>query len=689
MKKILALILSLCVVCTAFIGITLPTSAAVSLGYTGQCVWKLDGTVLTISGNGAMADHTIFPRAPWGTAVTSVIIEDGVTNIGNYSFYNCKNLKGISIPESVQKIGSHAFLNCHSLESVTIPDGVKTIGAYTFADCQSLTSIAFPDSVKSIAEDAFYNCSKLTSVTIPDSVEKLGKFVFSNCNNLKSVNIGSGIETIPEYAFRYCRSIENIDIPETVTRISTGAFYGCTGLKSIEVPDSVKRMDASVFYGCTSLTSASIGDSVRSISFQMFCGCNKLTDITLGKGVASISGFAFSKCTSLESIKIPDKVLTISTNAFSDCTKLKSITIPNRVKAIGDYVFFNCDSLKSVTLGNNVKSIGDHTFGFCENLVSLTIPKGVTEIGKGAFENCTSLAEKGTVYYCGSDAQWNQITIKAENDALESATVNNHNYNWVVDKQPTCAATGTRHEACVLCGATRSNGTVIPPTKKHTYKDTVVRPTASEDGYTIHTCTVCGDKYRDNFTNTVDGVKNMEITAGEGSLVVSWDKYSGATAYNVLVTDSKGNVVLSRIVRGGKTSTTLSCPTEIDLGKTYTIGVRVKTKNWLGTVYRDKALKTAGNSASNPASLGEITVNTSEVSKDKVTLSFGKVNGAEKYIVYLIGGGETIVKQTSKTDATLSRLKPNTTYQIKLQAKVFGTGYSKISAVLANVATSK
>jgi len=689
-KKLTLFVLSLCVMSTVLVGITLPVGAVTS-GTTGQCKWVLNGTVLTIRGEGAMADYNIHPRPPWGTAITSVILEDGVTNVGKYAFYDCKELTGISIPNTVTRIGAYAFLNCDDLENVAIPDTVRIIGAYAFADCSSITSIAIPNSVTTIAEDAFYNCTGLTSIVIPDSVTSLGRFVFSNCSNLKTISIGSGVTTIPDYAFRYCRSLKSIDIPSNIIRIGDGVFYGCTGLTSIDIPDNVKRVDAGVFYGCTNLTSASIGSGVRSVSFQMFYKCENLKDISIGDGVASISGFAFSKCKSLEKVTIPNKVLTISSNAFSDCTALKSVTIPNRVKGIGDYVFFNCKSLESAVLGNGVKSIGAHTFEHCEKLVSITIPKSVGEIGKSAFLGCTSLEQKGKVYYCGSNLQWKQISIKAENSELEGASIYNHKYSWVVDKEPTCADTGTKHEQCILCSATRSIGTVIPATKKHTYKDTVVRPTATTEGYTIHSCKVCGDKYRDNFTHNVDGVKNMFVDVSDTSLVVTWDAYSDAAKYNVYVTDSKGNFVVTKALDGYKNSVTLSWPSDIEKNKTYTIGVQVKTTKWLGTVYRDKALKVVGNTASGSADLGTPTINADEVSAAAVKLSFSEVKGADKYIVYLksANGAETVIKETAKTKITVTGLKPNTAYEVKLQAKMLGMGYSKKSGALATVTTAK
>ena len=116
--------------------------------------WTLtaDGT-LTISGTGAMKDYDYDNnRSPvyGNSSVKKVVIEDGVTSIGNSAFDNCRRLTDITIPKSVTSIGNYAFYNCSSLTSITIPDSVTSIGDYAFFYCYQLTSITLSDSVTSI-----------------------------------------------------------------------------------------------------------------------------------------------------------------------------------------------------------------------------------------------------------------------------------------------------------------------------------------------------------------------------------------------------------------------------------------------------------------------------------------------------------------------------------------------------------
>ena len=114
-------------------------------------------------------------------------IPEGITSIGDYTFYGCSSLASVTIPSSVTTIGTHAFGYCPSLTSVAIPEGVASIAIYTFYGCSSMSSVTIPSSVTTIGDSAFGNCSSLTSVTIPSSVTSIGGGAFNGCINLKTI----------------------------------------------------------------------------------------------------------------------------------------------------------------------------------------------------------------------------------------------------------------------------------------------------------------------------------------------------------------------------------------------------------------------------------------------------------------------------------------------------------------------
>ena len=121
--------------------------------------------------------------------VKKIVIEDGVTSIGDYAFRGCSSLTSITLPDSVTSIGDCAFVFCVGLSSITLPDSVTSIGDSAFKNCSSLTSITIPDRVTSIEPYAFDNCSSLTSITIPDSVTSIGESAFSNCSSLQTISL--------------------------------------------------------------------------------------------------------------------------------------------------------------------------------------------------------------------------------------------------------------------------------------------------------------------------------------------------------------------------------------------------------------------------------------------------------------------------------------------------------------------
>lgn len=163
---------------------------------SGTCgenlTWTLDdeGT-LTISGRGAMKNYYLFSwAASWCFSrelLRKVVIEDGVTTIGNYAFVGCTGLTSVIIPDSVTRIGFGAFCVCTSLTSVIIPDSVTTIGDGAFYGCTGLTNVIIPDSVTTIGERVFDNCTSLKEIYYKRGTEI----------NLKSLTVGNDAQLIP------------------------------------------------------------------------------------------------------------------------------------------------------------------------------------------------------------------------------------------------------------------------------------------------------------------------------------------------------------------------------------------------------------------------------------------------------------------------------------------------------------
>jgi hypothetical protein len=400
-KKILSIVLALCLVSTIFAALPLTAFAASTVASSvaaieGNFYYEVneDGVTVTITGyNGSDTELTI-PDTLGGYSVTI---------IGEYALDSHDNITSITIPNSVTEIGWSAFSDCpidtvninmteipwgfsndfsDTLKTVNFGNGVKTIGGYAFEYCENLTTITIPDSVTTIGDGAFYGCDDLTiycnfaTYGCAYAIKNEMSYVLLDGNVtdyedgiIYVVDNGTAI-----FAY-YTGDASELIIPDTlggypVTAIGYEAFLYCNSLTSVTIPDSVTAIGDSAFYNCENLTSVTIGNGVTTIGNNAFYACNSLTSVTIGNNVTTIGEWAFEACESLT-----------------------SITIPNSVTTIGAWAFSDCDSLISVTLGNSVTTIDVEAFYGCDSLTSITIPNSVTEIGYWAFYYCLSLTE--------------------------------------------------------------------------------------------------------------------------------------------------------------------------------------------------------------------------------------------------------------------------------------------------------
>ena len=200
-------------------------------------VWYIENNdTLHIGGTGAMPDYefvsgkyNIWTSAPWSTEkirdnTKKVIIDKGITSIGDY-----------------------AFASLNYLEEVEIPDDVTSMGRDAFYDCSSLVTIDIPKSVTEIGIAAFARCEKLENITVPENITEINDLVFNHCHALRKINIPKKVTKIGQGAFWNCESLESITIPEKITRIEDNTFENCQKLEMLAIPASVKYIGRYAF----------------------------------------------------------------------------------------------------------------------------------------------------------------------------------------------------------------------------------------------------------------------------------------------------------------------------------------------------------------------------------------------------------------------------------------------------------
>ena len=216
----------------------------IDFGSCGEnATWELykDGT-LYIKGTGAMTDYerndgATTVNTPWYDSLRSrikkIVIEKGITHIGNFAFYHCDSAKSVSIPEGVVDIGDGSFRGCLEVEEMELPNSLVSIGNGGLAGMFYLHTLTLPENLTYIGSSSL-DCG-VESITIPGSVQTIDRYAFGTENYLKTVVIEEGVEKIDDFAFSSCEKLENVTIPKSVKYIKDAAFEDCVALKSVTI----------------------------------------------------------------------------------------------------------------------------------------------------------------------------------------------------------------------------------------------------------------------------------------------------------------------------------------------------------------------------------------------------------------------------------------------------------------------
>ena len=710
-KRLLSILLAAVMVLTMLPLGLVETAWAASSGTCGdKLTWSLsdDGT-LTISGTGKMKDYGDnygMSVAPWyvgSSQVKTVIIEDGVTSIGD-----------------------RAFDGCTKLTRVVIPDSVTSIGYGSFRGCYSLPSVAIPDSVTSIGDSAFAYCKVLTGITLSGSVTSIGSCAFQSCDSLTSVTMQNGVTDIGDNAFTYCKNLTSVTIPNSVKTIGTSAFYNCAGLTRVTIPSSVTRIEQDTFKGCSGLTSVTISAGVTSIESGAFRDCTSLTSVTIPGSVTSIEGYAFAYCSALTSLIIHDGTTSIGISAFMNCTSLGSVTIPRSVTDIGGYAFGSCRSLADVYYGGTETDWTKITIGNGNgNLTSATLhcapAAPVVRIGNSATSGKPVLTWNAV--YGATSYRIYRSTSKGSGYSLLGTTTATSYTN-------TGAKAGTtyyyRVKACNDAGLSPYSNIVSGQVKTVTPKPAApvvkIGNSASSGKPMLTWNAVSGaTSYKVYRATSQKGTYSLLGTVTATSYTNTGAKAGTTYYYKVKAVNSAGESAFSNVVSGKTTVTTLTMGHSATSGKpqltwkavsgaaSYRV-YRATTKNGAYTVinttkaltytnvgaalgttyyYKVEALNASGKSMGFSAVVeGKVApvlaVGYSSVS-GKPQLTWKAIPGATEYQVYRStqqNSGYSKINTTTATSYVNTGAKAGTTYYYRIVA-VKGTAVSDFSNIVS------
>ena len=294
---------------------------------SGSCgdnaTWSYTDGVLTITGSGEITDFTSDEARPWNgylSSIRSVVINSGITRIGELSFDGLNALTLVSIPDTVTYIAYRSFADCNALQTISLPNALTGIGSECFYGCTELTGITIPDSVNWIGYSAFRSCSSLTNLTLPSSLSVINYDCFDGCTNLQTVVIREGVTTIGYRAFEDCHSLTSIVIPSSVTAIDVET-YGDQGTNPAFTRCS------NVKFLCYDESAALNYAKEKGIPYTLMDSPLRNPDFTIPASVTVIETESFSGIAA-KRIRLGEQVIRIEANAFSNCPNLKMIYIP-------------------------------------------------------------------------------------------------------------------------------------------------------------------------------------------------------------------------------------------------------------------------------------------------------------------------------------------------------------------------
>ncbi len=399
-------------------------------------------------------------------AMTSIKLPANVTSLGQSVFSHaklksidlseCVNLKtlpvrcfeyssleAIEIPEQITQIPNYCFYVCRNLKDVKLHEGITVLGTYAFSNCEALEEIELNEGLVVIGSRAFQSAKKLKEITIPDSVETVAGYAFQSCSSLERITVGAGVITFGEYPLG--------DDGLTYGSV-TPVLYLCENLQEVTVSaeNTLFSSDNGVMYGENGSVLYCIPADYRAEEFELpstvkvilpysVSSQKNISKITVNSGCKNIGKGAFYKSLSLEEVYLSDTVSHIGASILLDCKNVNTFVIDGNnpyysaaggdgivytgdgktlvmylglasevsvregTKAIADAVFMNSTALTSIVLPNSVESVGYQAFKGCSKLQSIQIGSGLKEIGSAAFAQLASLksvtvSEQNAVY---------------------------------------------------------------------------------------------------------------------------------------------------------------------------------------------------------------------------------------------------------------------------------------------------
>ena len=371
---------------------------------SGSCgdnvTYSFNGTTgeMVISGTGPMTVYTsgssLLPWKDYKDAITSVVVEDGVTSVSQYSFGQCTNLTTVVIGNDVETIGQFAFNDCGtSFTSLTLGSSLKSVGMAAFLNAKGITTLTLPDGFETVGDYAFCRLEALQTLNIPSSVTSIGTYAFYRCYPLATINCAA--VTPPSLGDDAFGDIANkSNIPLYVPSGSVAAYEAAAQWTDFDIHgyDPAPGGGSTPANVCGDGLTWELNGGVLTISYDGV-GTGEMTDFgyEYDESPVNVAPWKENK-SAITTVIVGDGVKSIGNYAFNDLGEnFTAVTIANSVERIGVFAFTNAKWITEITLPSSLKTIDKQCFAANFGITSITIPSGVTSIGYQAFSYCTAL----------------------------------------------------------------------------------------------------------------------------------------------------------------------------------------------------------------------------------------------------------------------------------------------------------
>ena len=657
--------------------------------------------------------------------LSSVTLSKALERIGESAFNNCDMLTSIKIPDSVKTIGYMAFYDCEKLAVVDMGNGVSWLYSEAFRLCPALTKVVLSNNLTSIPEYAFADCVNLTDVTIYPGVTEIATNAFSYASKVTMRGLkGSYAETYANDRGMTFEAITSVNASELTIKYKslTGSYWNdyieYIPEASYTYTGEAIKPEIKVYFGSYELTE---GTDYKLVSYE--------NNVNIGNAVCTIEGLGVYSGKTSSTYKIVaadisdfDFGLEYGSLDYTGKEIKPAVTCDGLTEGI-DFTVSYKDNINAGTAKAIITGIGNYsgTYTLEFTINPVTICTDVSQLqskhpydgnvhdvyvyngAEGAknlyltFSDDTQFEAYNDYLYI-YDVDGNLIGAYTD-DELSGKTIrvpgsyvklvlntnsSNNEYgfrvvsvtdsiectthtfgDWVITEEPTCTTTGTQIRICSVCKKVEI-ATIAKVA--HKYVNTVVKPTYTAQGYTLHKCSVCGTSYKDTYTAKLTLAKVIGVKLGgraADALRVNWTKNANASGY--IVEMYQGNKWV-RVAKITSNSTTTFRKAGLSASTVYKFRVRAYKMEGKAVAYGAYSTELAARTNPSVMTGAKLTGRAA----DALRINWTKNASADGYIVEMYLGNKwvRVAKITNNITTTVRKagLKASSVYKFRVRA---------------------